>query len=217
MSSNYLPDHKLAHQDAPDGVGPVGREDEAINQSLGKRIKAMRIAGELTLADLSVRSGVSRAMLSKVERGEKSPTLPLVVRIAKGLAMPLSQLIGEVPKPSLVTVIRSHERLSFRDPETGFERWVLSPDHINNGIELILHRIPPGQSSGNLPPYNSPVTKYITVSEGELTVYVQDRPYTLKTGDTMHFEVDSSYRLVNHDWTRPCAYYMVIAQHPPTR
>ena len=209
--------HKTARHDAPDHPAELVHEDEAINQSLGKRIKAMRIAGALTLADLSTRSGVSRAMLSKVERGEKSPTLPLVVRIAKGLAMPLSQLIGELPKPASVTVIRSHERLSFRDPETGFERWVLSPDHINNGIELILHRIPPGQSSGNLPPYSGPVTKYITVSEGELTVYVQDRPYTLKTGDTMHFEVDSPYRLVNHDWTRPCAYYMVIAQHAPSR
>lgn len=197
----------------PDDVQPVAHGDEAINQSLGKRVKQLRADNKLTLDELAARSGVSRAMLSKVERGEKSPTLPVVVRIAKGLAIPLSQLIGEIPKPASVTVIRSHERLSFRDPESGFERWVLSPDHINNGIELILHRIPPGQSSGDLPPYSGPVTKYITVSEGELTVYVQDRPYTLQTGDTMHFEVNSSYRLVNHDWTRPCVYYMVIAQH----
>lgn len=197
----------------PDDVQQVVHGDEAINQSLGKRVKQLRADNKLTLDELAARSGVSRAMLSKVERGEKSPTLPVVVRIAKGLAIPLSQLIGEIPKPASVTVIRSHERLSFRDPESGFERWVLSPDHINNGIELILHRIPPGQSSGDLPPYSGPVTKYITVSEGELTVYVQDRPYTLQTGDTMHFEVNSSYRLVNHDWTRPCVYYMVIAQH----
>lgn len=197
----------------PDDVQQVAHGDEAINQSLGKRVKQLRADNKLTLDELAARSGVSRAMLSKVERGEKSPTLPVVVRIAKGLAIPLSQLIGEIPKPASVTVIRSHERLSFRDPESGFERWVLSPDHINNGIELILHRIPPGQSSGDLPPYSGPVTKYITVSEGELTVYVQDRPYTLQTGDTMHFEVNSSYRLVNHDWTRPCVYYMVIAQH----
>ena len=86
-----------------------------ISAKLGMRIKALRIEAHLTLEDLSGRSSVSRAMLSKVERGEKSPTLPVIVRIAGGLGLPLSALLGAEPDLADVAVIRASERLAFRD------------------------------------------------------------------------------------------------------
>lgn len=67
-----------------------GMTDRAIVAEVGARLKQMRIAAGLTLEELCVKSGVSRAMLSKVERGEKSPTLPVIVRIAKGLDVSLT-------------------------------------------------------------------------------------------------------------------------------
>lgn len=164
------------------------------------------------MEELSRRSNVSRAMLSKVERGEKSPTLPIVVRIAGGFGIPLSSLLGAVPDMAEVAVIRAAERLSFRDAETGFERWVLSPAHLDNGLEFVMHRIPPGRSTGELPPYAVPTEKYIAVSEGQLTVYVDNRPHVLKSGDSIYFEVKSPYRLVNDDGHRACMYYMVIVR-----
>ena len=130
--------------------------DEAISAALGQRIKALRVRFGLTLAQLSQQSGVSRAMLSTIERGEKSPTLPIIVRIAGGFGMSLSNLIGAEPDPSCVTVIRAAQRLVYRDPETGFERWGLSPPHIDNGLEFVLHRLPPRSSTGVLPAYPSP-------------------------------------------------------------
>ena len=151
-------------------------------------------------------------MLSEVERGEKSPTLPIVVRIANGLDIPLSVLLGAVPTVSEVSVIRAAERLSFRDMETGFERWVLSPTHLNNGLEFVMHRLPPGRSTGTLPPYAAPTEKYIAVAEGQLTAYVDGRPYVLKAGDSMYFEVKTAYRLVNDDGHVGCSYYMIIVR-----
>ena len=151
-------------------------------------------------------------MLSKVERGEKSPTLSILARIAGGFKISLSALLGAEPQTADVSVIRAAERLAFRDPETGFERSVLSPAHLDNGVEVVLHRIPPGRSSGVLPPYAVPTDKYLVVHEGQLTVYVGDRPQVLKAGDSMYFEVKTPYRFVNDDGHVACAYYMVIVR-----
>lgn len=185
---------------------------DAISAALSRRIKALRAERQMTLDELSKRCKVSRAMLSKVERGEKSPTLPIVVRIAGGFGLSLSSLLGAVPDMSEVCVIRAAERLSFRDAESGFERWVLSPAHLDNGVEVVLHRIPPGRSSGVLPPYAVPTEKYIAVADGQLTVYVDSRPYVLKAGDSMYFEVKTPYRLVNDDGHVGCSYYMFIVR-----
>ena len=193
-------------------VASPRQSDEAISAGLGLRIKALRADAHLTLEDLSRRSAVSRAMLSKVERGEKSPTLPVIVRIAGGLGLSLSALLGAEPDLADVAVIRASERLAFRDPETGFERWVLSPAHLDNGVEFVLHRIPPGRSTGVLPPYAVPTEKYLAVSAGQLTVYVDNKPHVLKAGDSMYFEVKSPYRFVNDDGHVACSYYMTIVR-----
>lgn len=194
-----------------DFISPDSSDDD-ISAALGARIKDWRMKASLTLEELSQRCGVSRAMLSKVERGEKSPTLPIVIRIAGGFGRSLSELLGAELDQADVAVIRASERLSYRDPETGFERWVLSPAHLDNGVEVVLHRIPPGRSTGVLPPYSVPTEKYIVVSEGQLTVYVGERPHVLKAGDSMYFEVKSPYRFDNNDGHLPCSYYMMIVR-----
>ena len=185
------------------------RKDNAIVAEVGLRLKQLRTVAGLTLEGLAAKSGVSRAMLSKVERGEKSPTLTVFVRIAAGLNVSLSTLMGAEPDFAEAVIIRAAERLTFKDPETGFERHVLSPKHVDNGVELLLHRIPPGKSSGMLPPYNVPTEKLLTVHEGQLTVHTGKSRYDLRSGDSLFFEVREPYRFVNTGKTR-CAYYLVI-------
>ena len=120
--------------------------------------------------------------------------------------------LAKVDSRALADVIRASKRLAFGDPETGFERWVLSPAHLDNGVEFVLHRIPPGRSTGVLPPYAVPTEKNLTVSAGQLTVYVDNKPHVLKAGDSMYFEVKSPYRFVNDDGHVACVYYMTIVR-----
>lgn len=188
-----------------------GQTDESIVAALGDSVKLFRHQAGITLDQLAVKSGVSRAMLSKVERGEKSPTLAIVARIARGLGIGLSTLLGAEPDQADVAVIKASKRLSFIDPESGFERQVLSPSHIDSGVELVLHRIPSGKSSGVLLPYNVPTEKYLVVHEGRLTVYINETPHLLQTGDSMYFELTAPYRFVNEGDT-PCAYYLAIVR-----
>ncbi|HEU0223246.1 MAG TPA: helix-turn-helix transcriptional regulator, partial [Paracoccaceae bacterium] len=94
---------------------------ESVVAALGARVKRLRSQHGLTLEQLAEQSGVSRAMLSKVERGEKSPTLAIVARIARGLNISLSALLGAQPDFHDVVAIKAAKRLTFLDPETGFE------------------------------------------------------------------------------------------------
>jgi transcriptional regulator with XRE-family HTH domain len=187
------------------------QDDTSIVAAVGLRLKQLRTQANLTLEALSEKSGVSRAMLSKVERGEKSPTLTIFVRIATGLGVPLSKLMGAETAATNTAIVRADKRLIYRDPETGFERHILSPNHIDNGIELLLHRIPPGKSSGLLPAYNVATEKLLVVHEGQLTVRAGDRSYQLASGDSFYFEVLEPYSFVN-EGTNWCSYYLVIAQ-----
>ena len=62
---------------------------------LGRRLKATRLMRGLTLEQLAERSGVSRAMISRVERGESSPTAALLDRLCAGLGIVLSALFHD--------------------------------------------------------------------------------------------------------------------------
>src|SRR3954471_9607707 len=76
--------------------------------AVGPRVKALREAMDLSLRDLSERSGVSAPMLSQVERGETSPTLQTAARIAAGLELRLSQLL-RLDEESTVSIVRAGE------------------------------------------------------------------------------------------------------------
>ena len=65
-------------------------------------------------------------MISKLERGEKNPTLVVAAKLAEGFEMTLSQLVGMEERREVVVVPRER-RMVMRDPETSFERQLLSP------------------------------------------------------------------------------------------
>jgi transcriptional regulator with XRE-family HTH domain len=196
----------------PGQNGKASRMSEsAIVVEVGARLKRLRTQAGLTLEEFAAKSGVSRAMLSKVERGEKSPTLAVIARIGQGLNVSMSTLMGAEPDPAQVAVIRAPNRLTFKDPETGFERHTLSPTHVDSGIEFLLHRIPPGKSSGELPAYASPTEKYLVVHSGQLTVQIGNVCHVLEAGDSFFFDVREPYSFINAGKTL-CAYYLVIAR-----
>src|SRR5579864_6944106 len=86
-------------------IGGAGSETTGV----GGRVRALREAMDLSLRELSERSGVSAPMLSQVERGETSPTLHVAARIASGLELRLSQLL-RLDEDGAVTVVRRDER-----------------------------------------------------------------------------------------------------------
>ncbi len=179
----------------------------------GARVRRLRDDASMTLEDLAKASGVSRAMLSKVERGEKNPTIAVGSRIARGLGASFSTLAGAEADHRDVAVIRKRERLAFTDPESGFERHLLSPTLAGRAIEFVLHVIPPKAGSGALPAYPPGTGKYLVVDKGRLRVTIGGKPTTLETGDALYFEADVAHSFANAGDTI-CRYYLVVARRP---
>ena len=184
-------------------------DGENIVSVLGTTVRNLRVQQNLTLEQLAKRSNVSRAMLSKVERSEKSPTLSIIVRIATGLNVTLSTLLGSEPNAAETSIVKANDRVKFKDPKSGFEREVLSPSLPNNRAEIVIHRIPVGQDSGLLPSYAVPTEKFVIVQEGELTVHTGKESHVVSEGDTLFFEVHDSY-LFSNSGDKPLSYYVII-------
>src|SRR5918998_2104586 len=176
---------------------------------LGGRVRALRQGRGLTLEELAGLSGVSRAMISKLERGEKNPTLVVAAKLAEGLGVTLSQLAGMEERREVVVVPRER-RMVMRDPETGFERQLLSPNFGGRGVEFIRNEIPEGSTSGEFPPYRRGVEEHIVVEQGSLRAILGGEEYLLREGDALYFEADVTHRFDNAA-AGVCSYYLVIS------
>lgn len=175
---------------------------------LGERVKELRRGRGMTLEELAEKSGVSRAMISKVERGEKNPTLVVAARLAGGFGVTLSRLVGIEERREAVVVPRSR-RMVMRDPETGFERQLLSPSFGGSQVEFIRNVIPEGSTSGEFPPHRRGVEEYLVVERGRLRAVLGGEEHFLGEGDAMYFEADVTHRFDNAG-PGECSYYLVI-------
>jgi transcriptional regulator with XRE-family HTH domain len=111
---------------------------------LAARLKHERAQRAWTLAELADRSGVSRAMISKVERGEASPTAALLGRLSGALGLTLSTLLARA-ESSLDRVSRAVKQESWTDPATGYVRRALSP-RTGGPLELVSVELPAAAS-----------------------------------------------------------------------
>jgi len=171
-------------------------------------VRELRRGRGLTLEELAERSGVSRAMISKLERGEKNPTLVVAAKLAEGFGVTLSQLVGMEERREVVVVPRD-KRMVMRDPETGFERQLLSPSFGGRGVEFIRNVVPEGSNSGEFPPHRRGVEEYIVVEKGRLTAVIEGEEILLEGGDALYFEADVRHRFDNAG-DGECSYYLVI-------
>ncbi len=183
--------------------------EEVSSERLGGRVRELRRHEGLTLDALAEKSGVSRAMISKVERGEKNPTLVVAARIAEGFGMTLSQLVGAKERHEVVVVPRER-RMVMRDPETGFERQLLSPASHRRDVEFVRNVVPGGAGSGEFPPHRKGVEEYLVVEKGRLRAVLDGEEYLLDEGDALFFEADVPHRFDNAG-SGECVYYLVIS------
>jgi quercetin dioxygenase-like cupin family protein len=147
-------------------------------------------------------------MISKLERGEKNPTLVIAARLAEGLGVSLSRLAG-VEERGRVVVVPREGRVVLRDPETGFERQSLSPTFAGRGVEFVRNVVPEGSTSGDFPAHRRGVEEHVFVEKGELRATLGGKEYLLSEGDALYFEADVPHRFDNAGGGE-CSYFLVI-------
>src|SRR5260221_8703246 len=114
-----------------------------LNQRIARRARELRAARGLTLDALAERSGVSRSMISRIERGESSPTAVLLERLATGLSVPLASLF-EAPAASPEPIARRADQVQWRDPASGYVRRNVSPGGFASPIRIVEVEFPAG-------------------------------------------------------------------------
>jgi transcriptional regulator with XRE-family HTH domain len=180
---------------------------------LGERIRMERLRRRLSLQDLEARTGVSRSMLSEVERGGKVPTVLLLDRIATGLGTSIARLLGE-ERTARVIVRRRDEQDTAADP-SGWERRILSPVLPGLEFELMRTTIPPGVNAGEFAAHAPGSREYLAMERGTLRLTIDDIEYLLGPGDSIYYAGDCRHAFANPGGAT-CVYYlaMELARHP---
>src|SRR5689334_24054499 len=101
---------------------------------LGEALKRRRREQQLTIEQLSSKSGVSRAAISKIERGDSGASTPALGKLAEALDLSISQLVGGMSGKPVLRIPRDRQPV-FVEEATGFERRSLSPLHLGRGVD----------------------------------------------------------------------------------
>ena len=158
--------------------------------NIGAKVKALRLNKDLGLVQLGAHTGLSPAMLSKIERGQVFPTLPTLLRIALVFGVGLEHFFVDDGKQPKVAVIRRKDRLRLPDrqdaesPSYMFES--LDFPFTDRGMDAYYAEFP-AQSEPSEPHRHSGA-EFIYVLKGRLVVDIAGREYELDDGDAMYFD-----------------------------
>ena len=170
---------------------------------LGRHLHDLRAGRGLALSALAEAAGVSVSMLSAIERGEKTPTVVVLSRIADGLGLSLSRLLADL-ETDRVIVRRAAEQDHIAEPG-GWHRTVLTPVVPGVNFEWIRTTLPPGCDAGAFPAYAPGSHEFVAVESGQLCLGVGDAEYVLAAGDSVYFPADVTHSYANRTGN-PCVY-----------
>ena len=176
---------------------------------IARRVRFERDARAWSQADLALRSGVSKAMISKIEREEVSPTAVILMRLAGAFDLTLAGLLlraeGETARLS-----RRAEQPVWRDPATGYvRRQVFS--RADHPLELVWVEMPAGQSVTLPASSYARIRQAIWMLDGELVIASSGERHLLHAGDCLGFGAPAETTFANETSER-CAYLVALAR-----
>lgn len=192
------------------------RDAEHVNARLAARVRTLRAGRGLTLDGLAERAGVSRSMISLVERGESSPTAAVLDRLAAGLGVTLASLFAEAERADAPPLVRRADQATWRDPETGYVRRNLSPPGVPSPIELVEVELPAGaRVAYDLARTTSlvGVSQQVWLLAGELELTVGGTTHRLSVGDCLAMRLDGPTAFRNPA-DAPARYLVALALDP---
>lgn len=181
-----------------DAPMPAGRPDpDVLVATVGLQIKALRKQADLTLDELSRRSGISTGLISQVERGKGNPSFTSLVQIAHGLDVPIGRLfhLAELVSP----VVRAQERRSLdfhgSDPADG-DRYELLTPSLNGALEVLWVVTQPGHDT-SATPFRHNGEEFGIVLSGVKDVYLDGVRHRLEAGDSITYSSSIPHWYVN--------------------
>jgi transcriptional regulator with XRE-family HTH domain len=170
--------------------------------AIGEKLRALRLKKKMGLVELGRHTGLSAAMLSKVERGKLFPTLPTLLRIALVFGVGLEYFFADDQKRHVIGIVRRGERKRFperpdgRDISFHFESLDFAAvERKLNAYYAEFQKLQPGKAR----PHRHPGVEFLSVLHGKLELHIGTQEYTLEVGDSIYFDssLPHSYRRVS--------------------
>ena len=179
-----------------------------LNQQIAARVRQLRAACDFSLEALADRSGVSRSMISLIERGETSATAVVLEKLAAALNITLAALF-EPPAASAAPLVRKADQAVWRDPDSGYVRRNVSPSGTLTPIQIVEVDFPAGAHVAYETGSREPAAhQQVWVLEGQIDVTVGAEQHSLQEGDCLAFVLDRPTAFRNR--TRKIARYAVV-------
>jgi transcriptional regulator with XRE-family HTH domain len=191
-----------------------------LNRRIAARVRALRAARGLSLAALAQRSGVSRSMISLIERGESSPTAVVLERLSVGLGVVLAALFDGSADSKAVPrgpIARRAEQLEWRDPGSGYVRRNVSPPGGAQPMQIVEVRFPAGgRVAFETGAREARVFQQIWILEGAMDITLGAERHRLQQGDCLAMQLDQP-TMFHNPTRKPARYAAVIVSEPAAR
>ena len=180
-----------------------------IGKIIAFNIKHLRMERNLSLTQLSEVSGVSKAMLSDIEKGNGNPTINTIWKIANGLKVPYTKLMDGVDNKA--TLVRKCDAPSQSGETDDYKVYCYYPTTPTRNFELFYVELQ-GNSSNSSIGHSDKAQEYVFIIEGQLTIKTDNTEYILEKGDSLTF--DSSIAHTYFNSKNDIALFMVINYYP---
>ncbi len=198
----------------------MGETAHDLNQRIAERVRELRAAQGLSLDAVATKSGVSRSMISLIERGESSPTAVVLEKLAAGLGVMLASLFDAPAAAAQVPsgpVARRDDQPLWQDPASGYLRRNVSPPGMPQPMQIVEVHFPPGgRVAFETGPRDMPVHQQVWVLEGAIDVTVGAERHRLREGDCLAMQLDRP-TMFHNPTRKPTRYAVVIASDVPSR
>lgn len=201
-------DAEVAAEEALLAEGDIGAAE--LTRRLADNIRTLRKARGYSLDDMARRSGVSRASLSQVETAKTNPTIAILWKIAAGLEVPFSALLGS-DKVDRVSVLRRPDQRVLKSADGQFESRPLTPAGVLTNVEVYELKLAPRATHASEP--HAPGTgESVTVLVGQLRLRVGDEVHELTAGDAACFVADVAHSYENPGRTHSLVHNVIVYQ-----
>jgi transcriptional regulator with XRE-family HTH domain len=177
---------------------------------VGAALQRLRLARGLTLEDLSRIAGVSKSMLSQIEREKANPTIAITWRLANALGVQIGELLSDVERDvETIRILDSHETPTLPGNHAGYVLRILGPMELAGKYEWYELTLAPG---GELvsQPHDPGTSEHLTVLHGAMEIEVGSHKKKAKLGGTARYPADQPHAIRNPGKTEAKALLVVI-------
>lgn len=162
---------------------------------IGNNLAQIRRERGLSLDNVSELTGVSKGMLSQIEKGQKTPSVTILWKIANGLKVSMSSLMKS--SQSTVSVLTLNKANMLSEDEGKYRTGSLLPFDGETKFEVLKMELEPGgvHKSGA---HTTGVVEYVLVGTGEMEIEIEEKTYKAKSGDAIMFQGDVEHTYRNY-------------------